>query len=268
MTADIEPKLERLTRLVGTDEGFYILALHSFIEYFLRYEKGYGEGQTFPQLTWRFRDELLHEFGDTFIDGLSCLVRIGRQHVFTNKVRHTFEKMDPEEAAASTHLFITFCKLAGIDIKKQLHILNNSLDIWKDHNPAIKNSAIINRMQEEIRKLQKHNKDLLYQKEEYEKLKMQLKELEIKLSHHDFEIKQQQRSKSKNSRLTRLKSERNNFIQERNSLFLTLKKFSKLERYLVSLGRLSLYTMTRLDYERSISRLTPEQEAVLSKRTF
>ena len=41
MTADLEPKLDRLTRLVGTDEGFYILALHAFVEYFLRYEKRY-----------------------------------------------------------------------------------------------------------------------------------------------------------------------------------------------------------------------------------
>lgn len=43
-----------------------------------------------------------------------------------------------------------------------------------------------------------------------------------------------------------------------------MKKFDELERYLSYLARLSLYTMTRLDYERSISQLTPEQEAVLS----
>ena len=104
MTADVEPKLNRLTKLVGTDEGFYILALHSFIEYFLRYEKGYGEGQTFPQLTWSFREELLNDFGDTFIHGLYCLGIIGKQHVFTNKVRHSFEKMDPEEVTAAAAL--------------------------------------------------------------------------------------------------------------------------------------------------------------------
>ena len=43
-----------------------------------------------------------------------------------------------------------------------------------------------------------------------------------------------------------------------------MKKFNELEKYLAYLGRLSLYTMTRLDYERSISQLPPEQEAVLS----
>ena len=66
MTANLETKLDRLTRLVGTDEGFYILALHAFVEYFLRYEKRYGEGPTFPELTWIFREELLHDHGEEF----------------------------------------------------------------------------------------------------------------------------------------------------------------------------------------------------------
>ena len=83
--------------------------------------------------------------------------------------------MDSEEAAAATHLFTTFCKLAGIDKAKQVRILNNSLDIWKDHTSVIKDTGIIRQMQDEIKKLQNRNKDLLHQKEEYEKLKVQLK---------------------------------------------------------------------------------------------
>ncbi len=59
MITDLETKLNRLTRLIGTDEGFYILALHSFVEHFLCYEKKCGEGPTFPELTWAFREELL-----------------------------------------------------------------------------------------------------------------------------------------------------------------------------------------------------------------
>jgi hypothetical protein len=73
MAANLEIKLDRLTRLVGTDEGFYILALHAFVEYFLRYEKRYGEGPSFPELTWIFREELLQNRGEGFVDGLYCL---------------------------------------------------------------------------------------------------------------------------------------------------------------------------------------------------
>jgi hypothetical protein len=50
------------------------------------------------------------------------LDRLGKQHVLTNRVRHAFEVMDPEEAAAATHLFVTFCRLAGIDACQQVHL--------------------------------------------------------------------------------------------------------------------------------------------------
>jgi hypothetical protein len=59
----LEEKLERLTRLVGTDERFYVLALHSFVEYRLRCENGHGDGPKFAELTWAFRNELLDLLG-------------------------------------------------------------------------------------------------------------------------------------------------------------------------------------------------------------
>ena len=40
--------------------------------------------------------------------------------------------------------------------------------------------------------------------------------------------------------------------------------YQELERYLRYLGRLSIYTRTRMDYEQSISQLTPEQEQIVS----
>ena len=43
-----------------------------------------------------------------------------------------------------------------------------------------------------------------------------------------------------------------------------LQKFDDLEKYLRYLGRLSLYTRTRMDYEQTISQLTPEQEQAVS----
>jgi superfamily I DNA/RNA helicase len=74
-----EPKIKRLTNMLGTDEGFYILALHSFVEYYLREVK---------------------KFGGQFIDGLSSLAQIGKQHRLTNEVRHSFTdiaQLSPEQ---------------------------------------------------------------------------------------------------------------------------------------------------------------------------
>jgi hypothetical protein len=61
------------------------------------------------------REELLADREEQFIDGLYCLSRLGKQHALTNKTRHAFERIDPEEEAAAAHLFVAFSRLAGID---------------------------------------------------------------------------------------------------------------------------------------------------------
>ena len=265
MTADLEAKLDRLTRLVGTDEGFYTLALHAFVEYFLRYEKSYGEEPRFPELTWAFREELLHDHGEGFIDGLYCLGRLGKQHFLTNRVRHAFEMMDPEEAAAATHLFVTFCKLAGIDRYNQVHLLERSLEIWNGRTSVLEAATVIRGMQEEIRKLRHRAKSLLEQRREYEELKEQLAEYRSRLAAHDREIRKARESEQhRKERLDALRGERNALIQERNELLSRMERYGELERYLRYLGRLSIYTRTRMDYEQSISQLTPEQEQVVA----
>ncbi|MBN1835146.1 MAG: UvrD-helicase domain-containing protein, partial [Spirochaetales bacterium] len=265
MIADLEPKLQRLTRLVGTDEGFYILALHAFVEYFLRYEKRYGEGPTFPQLTWIFREELLSDNGERFIDGLHCLRGLGQQHVLTNKVRHAFEMMDPGEAAAATHLFVTFCRLAGIDSFNEVHLLRRSLEIWSERTSLMEAAGVIRSMQEEIRRLRDRAKDLLRQRREYEELKERLAEHESRLAASDREIRKARESElHRRERLDRLRGERNALIQERNELLARMERYQELERYLQYLGRLSVFTRTRMDYEQSISQLTPEQEQIVS----
>lgn len=265
MTANLETKLDRLTRLVGTDEGFYILALHAFVEYFLRYEKRFGEGPTFPELTWMFREELLHEHGEGFVDGLYCLGRLGRQHGLANRVRHAFERMDPEEAAAATHLFATFCRLAGIDGFQQVRLLEKSLAIWSTRSSVLESAAVIRGMQEEIRRLQDRTRGMLEQRREYEALKEKLQQAQRRLAESDRDIRQaRENEQHRKERLDALRRERNGLIQERDGLLSRMEGYQELERYLRYLGRLSIYTRTRMDYEQSISQLTPEQEQIVS----
>jgi len=261
MKVDIEKQIDRLTRMMGTDEGFYILALHSFVEYFLRYEKKYGEAPTFPELTWRFREELLAKYGDGFIDGLYCLGRLGRQHSFTNKVRHAFEQMDVEEANAATHLFLTFCRLAGIDSVPALGTLQQNLDLWKERRSPLEKSAVIRHMQQELEKLRTENSSLLEQKEHYDETRRQLQRTQRELEEYTEQIQEREKiSARRDEKLDTLRAERRGLIEERNGLLERLEGFDKLETYLRYLGRLSIYTRTRMDYEHTISRLTPEQE--------
>lgn len=263
-TFDIEKNLDRLSRLVGTDEGFYILALHSFIESFLRYEKGYGEEPRFPELTWSFREEILRERGGEFIDGLTALGRLGKQHIFTNKVRHAFERMDPEEAAAATHLFLRFCMLAGIGDCPQTGKLKSSLDIWGSRTSIIEQNTVIRQMQRELEDLRKEKETFAEQQDSYRKLKAEITELHHRVSGYTIEIqKRTEAVKQKDDKVDELRAERNRLIRERNGLIKEAEQYSRFERYLRYLGRLSLCTRTRMDYEQTIAELTPEQEAAL-----
>ena len=151
----IDDKIKRLISLIGTDEGFYILALHSFVEYYLREVKKLGNELSFPELTWQFRAELLEQSGDTFIDGLSSLRQLGKQHYLTNKVRHSFSEISTEEARAATSMFLRFCSLAGINSAVQLKLFNEHLKIWENKETIIEQNIIITSLQKELGELKK-----------------------------------------------------------------------------------------------------------------
>ena len=264
MAFDVEKNLERLGRLLGTDEGFYTLALHSFIESFLRYEKGYGEEMRFPDLTWAFREELIRDRDGGFVEGLNVLGRLGQQHVFTNKVRHAFEPLDAQEAAAATHLFLKFCLLAGIAGHPQAGTLESGLDLWKGRTSITEQNSIIRQMQRELENLRKEKESFAAEQDAYRKLKARIGELQHQAAGLSMEIeKRTDISKRKDEKIDTLRAERKRLLDERDDLLREAEKYGRFEKYLRYLGRLSLYTRTRMDYEQSIAELTPEQEAAV-----
>ncbi len=258
-------KLQRLVRMVGGDEGFYVLALHSFVEWYLRREKGYGDELPFGELTWRLRGELLAEHPDDFIDGLSCLARLGKQHFFTNEVRHAFETLDTQEAASATHLFVTFCTLIGLGDYPEVRKLAESLDGWRVRASVIEQAGVLKSMQQELKGLQAKNRELLEQKEAYEKAQGELRELQLRIAHSEIELEaERKRSGHREERIDELRHERQALRTQLERLSQRLGKFGDLERYLHYLGRFTIYTRTRMEFEQSISELTPEQEQAIS----
>lgn len=259
----MDAKLDRLVRLLGSDQGFYILALHSFVEWYLRYEKGYEE-HYFHELTWRFRSELIEE-RQGFIDGLNCLSGLARQHRFTNEVRHAFEAFDEEEARSATLLFLRFCALIGLDHARQVKLLGQSLEVWKNRSTILEQTAQLKTLERILKELKERNRDLLKQKEERDALKMQLREARLTVAQVDLELDRMKSAvESKEGRIEALRRDRRYARERQAELERSLEKFGDLEQYLRYLSRFSLYTRTRMDYEQLVSRLTPEQEEILS----
>ena len=258
-------KLGRLVRMVGGDEGFYVLALHSFVEWYLRKVKGYGDELPFGELTWQLRNELLGENPDEFIDGLPCLARLGRQHFYTNEVRHAFESLDAQEASSATHLFVTFCALIGLGDYPEVRKLAESLEGWRMRTSVIEQAGVLKSMQQELTGLQARNRELLEQKEAYERAQADQKELELQITHSQIALDAERKlAGHRDERIDELRQERQTLRSEMKHLSERLSKFDDLERYLRYLGRFTIYTRTRMEYEQSISELTPEQEQAVS----
>lgn len=257
----MQAELERLNRLAGSDPGFYVLALHSFVEHYIRDVRAASAEERFSRLVWEFRQLMIDEAAGAWVDGLDCLSEINRQHRFTNEVRHRFQELDPQEAIAATHLFVAFCVLVGLGALPEVHRLADSRRVWDERTSLTEQSSVLRSIEAELQRLQRENASLLDQLSDYEQKQARLGLLENQIDGFTLELQAvRERVTEKDARVDELRAERAKLRDERTALLKQLERHSDLARYIQALGRYSLYTRTRLDYERSLMRLTPEQE--------
>ena len=105
MTTTVDDDLSRLSRLEGSDPGFFVLAVHSFIEGFLRnlYTPACQEDDRY---SW-FLDCYYHDLvagAERFIPELELIAKLKLQRQLTNGVRHEFGALHPEEARSAVEL--------------------------------------------------------------------------------------------------------------------------------------------------------------------
>ena len=92
---------ERLLSLSQADPGFYILAIHAYIEKTLKIRYPGIETEVF----WRMMDEyksILISKGSSARRELEFIYSLKREHSLTNRVRHQFEMVSRNEAKGYT----------------------------------------------------------------------------------------------------------------------------------------------------------------------
>ena len=92
---------ERLLSLSQADPGFYILAIHAYIEKTIKIKYPGIEDSAF----WRMMDEyeaILINRGVSARRELEFIFSLKREHSLTNRVRHQFEIVSRTEAKGST----------------------------------------------------------------------------------------------------------------------------------------------------------------------
>ena len=107
---------ERLLSLNQADPGFYILAIHAYIEKTLKIKYPGIETDVF----WRIMDDyksILFNSGKTAHRELEFIYSLKREHSLTNRVRHQFELVSKAEAKVSTWNFLKFLKTEGMEYR-------------------------------------------------------------------------------------------------------------------------------------------------------
>jgi superfamily I DNA/RNA helicase len=260
MRENLEDRLERLVQVAGTDEGIFVLAVHSFIEAFVCDEVPSLRGlERFPDRLQAFADHLAARGAPA--ESLVTISRIIQEHAITERVRHSFARLDTEEALAATHNFLKFCALCGIT-SPSLAKLSGTLAAWEGKGQAqLPADGELSRMQGELRAAHLDSTRLLAQTEAWTQDKLRLAELEGETLRISAELSRERaRPDSRADKLDQLRKDQEEVAAEKRRLGLQLADYRDLDRYVDLVSRFSLYTRTRMDYERSVMKLTSEQE--------
>ena len=261
--------INRLVNLAGSDPGFYILALHSYMEKYLKYdspityiESGYGDfGRNIMKL-----GEYIGQKYDYFKPELKCFKQIAGEHRITNQVRHEFVNFTSAEATKATFLFLQFCRLLEIDEGAALAQLEGSLEHWNERRSRKVEIEELKRLKWDVFRSQRENKELHAKLEEWQEHKRSYEELHLELDILNGQLELQDiKGEALSDKNKRLRQDRFELTEKLRSKEKLLEEYQSIATYSNNLKRMVAYTRTRLDYERSIVRLSLEQKEVLSR---
>ncbi len=262
-----EDQLERIIRMLGSDPGLFLLSLHSFIEGYLKENfTGYRQEESFARNINHYRDMKKAEAGG-FLDDLqwNLFNALKAEHGITNQVRHEFRDISPKFAESGSYNFFRFCENCGIESEK-IRVIQDNLSIWDNRTSHIEDYRAL--MDEKWAHFQDQRKlkEILSSLREYEEEKAESAHLSRVLREQEYELKRlNSQVDSQKIRMDEILSEREKFSAELEKIRQSLGSKKDIQSYIDYLRNATYYTRTRMDYEQSLIRLTPEQKGVLER---
>ncbi len=249
--------LDRIIALNGTDEGFYVLALHSLVE---AYADAYSPDIEICGPFWEKLDLLYHHLG---LHGqntsMKAARRICQEHMCVNRVRHGFCRLSSEEAIGATRNFLEFCRDARWHHEK-LETLQQTLSLWEEKKTPMERQTELVRLRHEVRRMSEENRDLFRKAALSHAGHDEMEEIRRGLQRKIRENQElHERLESRKDKSDQLRKQLHEAKEEKKSLAGRLEQLEINKLYLSYLERYTVYTKTRADYERSVIQLTPEQ---------
>jgi hypothetical protein len=238
-------RLARIESMQGSDPGFALLALMSFIEAFLReYLDDYSPRSTLP--------DLLQSFGEVFGDAPHYTLSRDRELLellhyqkLANSVRHHFVDIGREEYTAALFRLFAFLNRLGIEddeLSLALSRIEKALEVWKSRKSHF----------DDFRELMETGFQLARSHQENAVLRRQL-EIRIRELNRQTSIDSDEGSPQVNPGMP----------DEGNQLSLGLDRPE--ERYIGNLRRLCVYARSLRDFERQLIEPSEEQIRVLKR---
>lgn len=266
-----EVEIKRLVKMLGTDEGFYVLATQAFMEgYMGDHYPGFqaGFGARFKDNLFGFKRHLIEEAAGQWVPGVDSFDNIRRQRKLTDEVRHAFRGAHQSDAAAATTNLCEFAKAVKLSCP-ELDELNASLDVWRNRSTPAQMMGELEQMRRQLSRQKAQGAELQEKLTAYQAAQETLEQQNLQVAQREAEINRlQQSSENRKARIDELRRERNQWSLERRETQQRLAGMEAQKEYLRNILHLSLYARTRMDYERSLRQLTVEQKAVLETITL
>lgn len=271
--------IERILKVKNADLGLFVLAMHSLMERALK-EK-YNSTSDFGILINEYTDEYYQTYGTPIYKGsdklnlpkdkwdtYQILRKLYTNHFLSNDVRHQFVQISEEEAQSTVVCFLAFAEAEGWTYIQALRKLDAELDDWKNHGDY--QSEELKKAISEIKKLKEENENLAKKANELSDLQNQLASLKARENVLKSELAETEaRLSKKDEKLDKVRQNANEQYQklrkEKEAILEKIKDYDQTKKYMEYLERVSFYTKTRHDYERSIISLSREQSEVLDQ---
>lgn len=279
MTHVTDYDIDRILKVKNVDLGLFVLAMHSLMERALK-EK-YNSTSDFGILINQYTNDYYQSNGTPIYKGAEKLnlpkdkwdtYQILRQlytnHYLSNNVRHQFAQITEEEAQSTVVCFLAFASAEGWTSLQTIKKLEKELDNWKNHGDY--QSEDLKKAIAEINKLKSENENLAQKANELKDLQNQLEVITAREKVLKSELAETEaRLSKKDEKLDKARQNANEqylkFKKEKEEILLKIKDYDETKKYMEYLERVSFYTKTRHDYERSIITLSREQSEVLSQ---
>ncbi len=273
----VSKNLIRLERLQGADEGLFVLAVHSFVEGWVRdayridskydYDFDYESGVVcFGDVIQRFLDDLKSRADNGYINGYATIVELIKQHKLTNGVRHSFAPLGTADVEKATAALVVFCGLAGLGKPEELDKISAALAAWNERRPLFELAAENRRLQTLRGKDNDERRKMAAELSDYaEKLRaVKTSAAELKKAQDELAAAES-RSGKKDAKLDELRQKKFELEKKLREAEREKDANSRLAETVRLFRTMTALTRTRADYERAIMRLMPDQEAALEQ---